>query len=296
MTHPPGSVCYADQAQFVTAEIIEVRQTAKDTYRLRMRAPAIAKVIAPGQFVMVRLPGLSDVLLGRPLAMYDIHESPIQQADLQSRDLLDVMFIAKGRFTTRACQFQPGMSLEIWGPLGNPFPSISVDHLLLVAGGIGQTPFLSVMRERLGKQTYGPAERIAPTAKKVTLCYGARNEAYFSGLEDFEAAGAALRLATDDGSRGRKGLVTDLVCEVLSEPDRPGLIFVCGPEPMMEAVARIAEEKKIPCHVSLETPMACGIGICFTCVAKVRDGDGEGWDYRRTCVEGPIFDSTQIVW
>jgi dihydroorotate dehydrogenase electron transfer subunit len=296
MTHPPGGVCYADQAQFVTAEIVDLQQTAMDTYRLRMRAAAIAKVIAPGQFVMVRLPGLTDVLLGRPLAMSDIHDGPIQDGYRNPRELLDVVFVAKGRFTTRARQFLPGMSVEVWGPLGNPFPSVSVDHLLLVAGGIGQTPFLSVMRERLGKQSYGPAGRIAPTAKKVTLCYGARNEAYFSGLADFEAAGAALRLATDDGSRGKRGLVTDVVREVLAEPDRPGLIFVCGPEPMMEAVARIAEEENIPCHVSLETPMACGIGICFTCVAKVRDGEGDGWDYRRTCIEGPIFESTQIVW
>lgn len=285
------SVCYADQAQFVTAEVTTLTQTARDTYLLRVRAPAIAQSIAPGQFVMLRLAGLTDVLLGRPLAMYNTHDGP-----RQPREYLDVVFVAKGRFTSRARQLQPGALLEVWGPLGNVFPSISVDHLLLVAGGIGQTPFLSVTRERLGKRSYGPSDRVAPTARRVTLCYGARNAGYFSGLEDFTAAGAELRLATEDGSKGHKGLVTDLVREALAEPDRPELIFCCGPEPMMEAVSKIAEEARVKCYVSLETPMACGIGICFTCVAKVRDGVGGDWDYRRTCVEGPIFESTQIVW
>lgn len=291
MTHTESTACYADQAQFVTADITAVQQTAKDTYLLRIRAPQIARRAAPGQFVMIRLAGLTDVLLGRPLAMYNVHDGPNGE-----REFLDVVFVAKGRFTTRARQLQPGMSVDAWGPLGNAFPSISVDHLLLVAGGIGQTPFLAVTRERLGKRFFGPADRVPPTAKKVTLCYGARNESYFSGLEEFAAAGADLKLATDDGSKGKKGLVTDLVREVLAQPNRPELIFVCGPEPMMEAVAKIAEAEKVPCHVSLETPMACGIGICFTCVAKVREGASGEWDYRRTCVEGPIFESTQIVW
>lgn len=291
MTHAPSSTCYADAARFVAADVTALMQTAKDTYLLRMRAPEIAASIAPGQFVMIRLAGLTDVLLGRPLAMYNVHDGP-----RMPREFLDVVFVAKGRFTTRAKQLAPGALVEVWGPLGNAFPSISVNHLLLVAGGIGQTPFLGVTRERLGHRAFGPSDRAAPTAKKVTLCYGARNEAYFSGLDEFASAGAELRLATDDGSKGKKGLVTDLVRDVLGEADRPELIFVCGPEPMMEAVAKIAETENVPCHVSLETPMACGIGICFTCVAKVKDGDSGEWDYRRTCVEGPIFESNRIVW
>lgn len=291
MTNVTSAPCYADHAQFVSAEVMALLQTAKDTYLLRLRAPAIAQMVEPGQFVMIRLAGLTDVLLGRPLAVYDTHDGP-----RQPREYLDVVFIAKGRFTSRARQLQPGAVLDVWGPLGNAFPTTSVGHLLLVAGGIGQTPFLAVSRERLGRRAYGSADRVAPSAKKVTLCYGARNAAYFSGLDDFTAAGTDVRLATDDGSRGKHGLVTELVRDVLAEPQRPELIFVCGPEPMMQAVARIAEAESVPCYVSLETPMACGIGICFTCVAKVKESDGEGWDYRRTCVEGPIFESSRLVW
>ena len=103
-----------------------------------------------------------------------------------------------------------------------------------------------------------------------------------------------LRVATDDGSRGHHGFVTDVLKEVLAETGEARIVC-CGPEPMMAAVAEIACAANVPCQVSLETPMACGIGICFTCVAKVRDAEGN-WDYKRTCVDGPVFDAAEIEW
>ena len=99
--------------------------------------------------------------------------------------------------------------------------------------------------------------------------------------------------STDDGSAGRDGLVTELLREVLAESAPISRIVCCGPEPMMHAVAEIAQAAAVPSEVSLETPMACGIGICFSCVARVRDATG-AWDYRRTCVEGPVFDAATI--
>jgi dihydroorotate dehydrogenase electron transfer subunit len=165
----------------------------------------------------------------------------------------------------------------------------------MVAGGIGQTPFLALAQEALGQKTYGNPPRSAARASRVTFCYGARTRDYFAGVEDFERLGIEVRLATDDGSRGHRGLVTDLLRQVLAESGDERRIVCCGPEPMMEAAARIAAEAEVPCEVSLETPMACGIGICFSCVAKVRQPDGS-WDYKRTCVEGPVFDAGRIVW
>jgi dihydroorotate dehydrogenase electron transfer subunit len=114
-----------------------------------------------------------------------------------------------------------------------------------------------------------------------------------AGVEDFQRLGVEVRVSTDDGSAGHHGLVTDLVMSTLLES--PGCrVVCCGPEKMMEATAHICREARVPCQVSLETPMACGIGICFSCVARVRDESG-GWDYRRTCVEGPVFDAEQIL-
>ena len=151
-------------------------------------------------------------------------------------------------------------------------------------------------REFLGGRSYGqPARKVSPS-QKVTLCYGVRSEEYLSGAEDFRAAGIDLKVSSDDGSVGHHGLVTDLLKQVLSEEGSSSCrIACCGPEPMREAVAEIAKAQSVPCQVSLETPMACGIGICFSCVVKVVQPEGD-WDYKRTCVDGPVFAAEKIVW
>ena len=136
--------------------------------------------------------------------------------------------------------------------------------------------------------------RLAPGGT-VTLCYGARTADYLAGVDDFEQLGVDVR-HQHRRRLGRPSRPGDRSARA-SAGRTPGVarIVCCGPEPMMEAVADVAAERGVPCQVSLETPMACGIGICFSCVAKVRDADGT-WDYKRTCVEGPIFDAAQIEW
>jgi dihydroorotate dehydrogenase electron transfer subunit len=182
----------------------------------------------------------------------------------------------------------------VWGPLGNGFPPQHTEHLVMVAGGIGQTPFPALAREHLGVRRDGdPPRRVAPV-KRVTLCYGARTKDYLAGLDDFRRLGVEVLLSTDDGTAGHHGLVTEVLAGALDDSPQARVVC-CGPEPMMEAVARIASARGTPCQVSLETPMACGVGICFSCVTRLRD-EGGGWDYRRTCVEGPVFDAERIEW
>jgi dihydroorotate dehydrogenase electron transfer subunit len=169
-----------------------------------------------------------------------------------------------------------------------------------VAGGIGQTPFLALARQCLGQKRYGTSARAESAVSRVSFCYGVRTAQFLAGVEDFQQVGADVRIATEDGSAGHHGLVTDLLQQILAEPaadqrDRTCAVACCGPEGMMEAVARITRQAGVPCQVSLETPMACGIGICFSCVAKLRQPD-DSWDYRRTCVEGPVFDANDIIW
>jgi dihydroorotate dehydrogenase electron transfer subunit len=130
----------------------------------------------------------------------------------------------------------------------------------------------------------------------VTLVYGTRSADLLAGVDQFEAVGCRTHLCTDDGSWAPKLRVPDLLAQVLDELGPSDCrIACCGPEPMMERVAELSSARRIPCEISLETPMACGIGICFSCVAKIRQSDGQ-WDYKRTCVEGPIFAAEQIVW
>lgn len=246
----------------------------------------MAARIAPGQFLMLKLAGTDDPLIGRPLAMYDIVAGERGRA-------IEVVYVVLGNLTTRLARVTPGTELEVWGPLGNGFVAEPIEHLVMVAGGIGHTPFLAVAKQHLGLVGYAgkPPQRLAD---RVTLSYGARSADLLAGVDNFRQAGVEVRLATDDGSAGHPGLVTDRLTELLRQGETTRLVC-CGPEPMMEAVAKIAAECKVPCQVSLETPMACGIGICFSCVTRVRDEQGQ-WDYKRTCVDGPVFDAKSIEW
>ncbi|HEX6961539.1 MAG TPA: dihydroorotate dehydrogenase electron transfer subunit [Lacipirellula sp.] len=282
---------YADRSLHGRVRVVENVQLARDTYRVRLEWPELARRFVPGQFVMLRLVGCNDPLLGRPLALYDTWR------DSAGEPLgIDVVYLTLGKMTRRLAMVRAGDELEVWGPLGNGFSAAPAEHLIMVAGGIGQTPFMALGREALGGRRYGDPPRSAPRAKRVTLCYGVRAADYLAGVEDFQRVGVDVRISSDDGSAGRRGLVTEVLAELLDESGTAGVrIACCGPEPMMEAVAQVAAERGVPCEVSLETPMACGIGICFSCVVKVRQRDG-GWDYKRTCVEGPIFAAEKIEW
>ena len=285
---------YADDSSHYTAEVIENVKVAQATWRVRFRCPDVAAKCKPGQFIMLKITDRDDPLIGRPLAVFDV----IGDANGVPTDL-EAVYLVKGNLTTRLVDVVAGQYLDVWGPLGNGFLPQETRHLIMVAGGIGQTPFVTLAREYLGLANY---DRDCPQAQKVTLCYGARNEHLLAGVDTFESvAGLDVRLCTDDGSRGHHGLVTELLEQVLSEDKEAHgssegtRVVCCGPEPMMEAVAKVSKSWAVQCQVSLETPMACGIGICFTCVTKVVQNDGS-WDYKRTCVEGPVFDASKIVW
>ncbi|MFN9368949.1 MAG: dihydroorotate dehydrogenase electron transfer subunit [Planctomycetia bacterium] len=289
MTVPEA--CFADHARQVRCGIVSHRQVAAGTWRIRLDCPDIAARAMPGQFAMLRIPDRCDPLLARPLAVYDVF------ADAAGPRHADFVYAVHGKFTTALTQLRAGDELVAWGPLGNGFPARPAEHLVLVAGGIGQTALLALARERLGRATYGTEPRPVPTVGRVSFCWGARHAGLFGDVDDFRAAGCDVHLATLDGSAGVRGTVVDLLDALFAPAALASSAHVacCGPEPMMAAVARWAEGHGVGCDVSLETPMACGVGICFTCVARVRDGHG-GWDYRRTCVEGPVFDARAIEW
>jgi len=290
MTQLAPGAWYADHAVQRSVEISENVSLARDTYRVRFPCAEIAQRIVPGQFLMVRLTGGDDPLLGRPLALYD---TVLDRAGQPVA--IDIVYLVIGKMTRRLAELRPGCRLDVWGPLGNGFPPQPVDHLILVAGGIGQTPLLALAREHVGARRYGRPARDVSRAARVTLCYGTRTASLLAGVEDFRQLGVDIRLSTDDGTHGHAGLVTEVLEQVLRAATGPARIVCCGPEPMMKAVAGISRARGVDCQVSLETPMACGLGICFSCVARVRTSTG-GWDYRRTCVEGPVFDAAAIAW
>jgi dihydroorotate dehydrogenase electron transfer subunit len=268
--------------------IVLNRAIASKTYLLRLDVPALAQDIRPGQFVMLRVPGTTDPLLGRPFALYDTY---VDAEGIPTA--VDIVYLVVGKMTGLLSGLHAGDSLDAWGPLGNGFPEMAgVDHIGLVAGGIGQTPFLAHIRNLLGNRGYGgkPVQR---QCQRVSLFYGVRNASLLAGVDDFSAAGATVLLATDDGSAGFHGFVTQLLEQHLSDKG-PRHLVGCGPEPMLHALTSLAHRRGLPCHMSLESPMACGVGVCFSCVTKIRTADG--WDYRRICVEGPVFDGASVQW
>ena len=230
----------------VDAEVVENVRLARNTFRIRLAAPEIARKIVPGQFVMLRLPGRTDPLLARPFALYDTvldpNDDPIA---------IDVVYLVVGRVTGLMTELRAGGSVVLWGPLGNGFTAAGSERIWMVAGGIGQTPFLALARESLGLRPYGSPARQVMTASDVSLCYGVRAAELLACVDDFTALGIDVHVITDDGSSGRKGFVTDLVSARLAEGDKPDRIACCGPEPMMAAVARLAAEHAIPCALSL---------------------------------------------
>jgi dihydroorotate dehydrogenase electron transfer subunit len=259
---------------------------AEKTFRLRFDAPELVSLLSPGQFVMLRLANTNDPLLGRPLAVYQSNETT---------GTIDVVYLVVGQMTERLSQLPAGTPLQVWGPLGNGFPIPRADHFLMIAGGIGQTPFYILAEESLGYRNFANRKNVA--AKKVSLLLGAKNKNRLCCLDDFRELGVDVQVATEDGSEGVRGFVTDLITPAIRDANLPNTVLACcGPRAMLRAAYETAKSLgDLPCYVSLESPMACGLGICFSCVVKYRDEHGMIDDVR-TCTEGPVFDAYRLVW
>jgi len=269
--------------------ILENERIACDTYRLRLDDPAMARAIQPGQFLMIRPATGTDPLLARPFALYDVARGPSGEPVG-----IDVVYLVIGRGTQALARLRTGDPVITWGPLGNGFGPSTGGSVVFVAGGIGQTPFLALGRWWLGQASYGDELTQSPI-ESATLLYGVRSSDLAAGVSDFEKAGIAVELATDDGSAGHHGYVTDLLAARLASGERPSKVVGCGPPAMLAVLSKLVEKYDIPCDLSMENHMACGFGACFSCVAPIRQADGSS-DLRRVCVEGPIFSSRDVIW
>jgi dihydroorotate dehydrogenase electron transfer subunit len=297
-------------ATYRLVPILENIAIARNTYRLRLGDSTMARAIKPGQFVMIRpgSEGATDPLLGRPLALYDVVRDSVGMPSA-----LDVVYLVVGRGTAALSERGPGERIAAWGPLGNGFGPPPAGPVVFVAGGIGQTPFLALGRSWLGQARYeneptsshvevagglgngdsGVSSRL--TSSSVTMLYGVRTAALLAGIDDFRRAGIDVEVATDDGTAGHRGLVTELLVRRLEQGERPAKIIGCGPPAMLATLARIVDQYQVPCDVSLENHMACGFGACFSCVVPIRQADGST-DLRRVCVEGPVIAAGLVDW
>ncbi len=257
------------------AEILENTETAPEVFRLRLQAPAIARDAAPGQFVMVRCSESTAPLLRRPFSIHDVFGPDVfgENAAGEGESGIVLLYRAVGEGTRLLSAKRAGEFVDVLGPLGRGFgPFKENSRALLVAGGMGVAPFVFLARRRSAQA-------------EITLLLGARTWRDALCLEDFAGMGVPARTATEDGSLGAKGLVTDLLGEAF-RTGAPDVVCACGPAPMLKAVAALCLQEGVACEVSLEAAMACGIGVCLGCaVAKRPDGQG----YYHVCADGPVM-------
>lgn len=257
-----------------------IRFLASGCFVTTYRCPEIAAAARPGQFVMISATPTPEPLLRRPMAVYGV------QREAGEPVAFSLLIEVHGRGTRLMSEARPGEPASVLGPLGRPFPTeLAPDaEPLLVMGGVGAAPFPFL------------AERLIAAGRRPRAFIGGRTRGDLLCVDDFDELGVPAEVATEDGSAGSRGFVTVPLRRYLeSSAGSPALIYSCGPTPMMAAVEAIAREHDAVHRVSLEAPMACGIGVCLSCVVPVRDPDG-GWSYRRVCREGPVFDGAELLW
>lgn len=261
---------------FQETPIQGIQSIAPDLYRLRFISDPIASQARPGQFVMVRPMKFREPLLPRPFSMHRVQGKQIE-----------LLFKVVGQGTRQLAELKRGDLLEVRGPLGKGFILDKDQEPILVAGGMGVAPLLFLAEFWKGTQKKG-------ARKFPKLFIGARTQKELLCFKEFERAGVEIWAATDDGSFGEKGLVTDLLKKKILEPSPGQVLLVCGPTPMLKAVRSWAVRKRIPCQLSLEAHMACGLGACLGCVVARKEGPG--FVYAKVCQEGPVFDAHEVLW
>jgi dihydroorotate dehydrogenase electron transfer subunit len=265
----------------VLAEVIGNTRLSPEYNVIALAAPEIARRAAPGQFVMLKTSAGLDPLLRRPFSIFE------HVRDTQGR-LTGISVLNKrvGVGTSLLYGIHPGQRLAVLGPLGQPFvPVDPPGSAWMVAGGVGLAPFATL------------ADALAARRTPTTLFYGARSASDLYYASFFETLGVTLVLTTEDGSRGEAGRVTVPLERALANaatgPGAPTL-YACGPTPMMRAVAALGARADRPVFVSLEPVMGCGMGGCYSCVVRVRRQGGS--HFVRSCIDGPVFDATAVVW
>jgi dihydroorotate dehydrogenase electron transfer subunit len=258
------------------ATVVANRCEGGANHRIRLTVPGWPGA-APGHFVMLSAGGRGaalrfDPLLPRPMAVYRSLAAGTPE--------IEVLYKATGRGTRLLAETRAGEVVRVVGPLGTPFTLPEAGRrALLVGGGTGIASLYELAAQARAR---GP----------VVVLLGARGVGDLMGAEDFAALDVELRVATEDGSSGTRGRVTDLLQAALDEPGAANaIVYACGPTPMMQRAAEIAAKRDVPCQVSLENRMACGFGVCLGCAVPRADGS-----IALVCRDGPVFDAGLVGW
>lgn len=252
--------------------VTRVEQLSADNVRLTLKAPDIAGVCKPGQFVMIRTAAGKDPLLRRP---FSIHQS-------DASGHIQIYFKVVGRGTEILAHAGVGEELSVFGPLGKGFRLDEQAPVCIIGGGLGIAPMLFLAKE--------VSRRKRPGNPSDLIILGGRTREEVEPLEaDFRQIGLGTHVATDDGSYGEHGLVTDVLKNF--KLAQGTVVYACGPEPMMSAINEYCLKHGFSCQVSVESVMACGMGACLGCNRPAADGR-----YVHVCMDGPVFDAKELKW
>lgn len=274
-------------------EVVKNQPLRGGYFLLNLYSPRQAQATRPGQFVMVRLLRHKDVLLRRPMSIYDVKPdgSASNQLDFGgSPEIIQLLYKIVGQGTRLMAELKPGDRVGLLGPLGHGFfeeeylpVAEKADEVLLVAGGIGIAALLL------------PARRIAKAGLRQRLFFGGRTRDDLVAVEEFESHVQGITLATENGSEGHVGYVTEPLARYLEGHRHQNFLFmVCGPWAMLRASVKLARQYGHPCLVSMENRMGCGLGACLGCSIRVV-GTGHA-AYERVCTEGPVFRAEKVIW
>ena len=287
----PGSEAAAP-APAPVRELCEVleRRRAGAYHALTLVAPRIAEAARPGQFVHVLAGEDRSFPLRRPFSIHRVDPGgswgqPPGWSPGGSGGTVAVVFDVVGAGTRALAGLRPHDVVDVLGPLGRPFdPPEGPVGCVLVGGGYGTAPLFFLAGELRARRC------------RVDFTIGAATAARLLDPMEARRLGHSLTVTTDDGSAGRRGLVTDPLPDLLARTGA-GRVYACGPMPMLAAVSRVAAAAGVPCQVAVEEQMACGTGICFSCVLPTRtEGSSGETRMARSCLEGPVFDGTAIAW
>jgi dihydroorotate dehydrogenase electron transfer subunit len=243
---------------------------------LTFRHPEVARQARAGQFVMIKAEAAGGPLLRRPFSVMAVDPA----AETFTLFLKEV-----GEGSRALGALRPGQTAACLGPLGRPFtPPPPGQGALLVAGGYGIAPFHLFCDELLHE------------GRPARVFYGGRTMGDLQVREPFARRGVPLEASTDDGTFGHHGRVTEPLEAHLDRHPAPATLYACGPDAMLHAVARVAERRGLPCQVSLDPWMGCGVGTCLGCVVRIRRAGEPRAKWRCACTEGPVFDSREVAW
>jgi len=264
----------------IKVKILSRKEVAPNIYLMKLKAPEIVQDTLPGQFIYIKCSKDNYPLLRRPLSIHRIDKK---------KEEIYILFQVAGEGTKLLSQRVVGDDLDIMGPIGNGFNIYPESKkIIIVGGGIGVAPLLALCEESIRQ------------GKEVRVLIGALKKELVLGEESFKILGAKVDVATNDGSYKYKGLVTDLLEKIIKEGWLPDQIFACGPKLKLKKIVKISLNAHINCQISLEERMACGIGACLGCVCKIKTKDKKGdkvkYEYKRVCVDGPIFEGSEVVW